>query len=611
VAPAPLWTVQPLAGSADGFGIQQVPVVEVQVHVRDESDVAILKSLGHTYGVGPCSLELRQGEELTLAQLGLTLRTTARAIRISGQGAPSDNAASGASGETYSYGENWAMISIPDASPLGPGVWIASPIHITEAPADATVSRIVFTGEVAHDKLSDLKIDLGNDESGFTNLWNRFGGTTDGGFDDDAEDDEDVYFSGRGSQFFNGDAVNQRWLFAAQDNAWLNTGYIMYWNIYVYYWTCDLPGIPAAPLPPSGTAEVGRDVDLDWADSPWATSYDVYMGTSPSPLPYLGTTTTSQYGLARLACGTEYYWRVVARNSCGSATGSDWHFTTTTAPSIPASPSPANHATGVSLDADLVWAACPPATSYVVHWGTTNPPKDSASTTLNSLALPPLNPNTHYYWYVVAINGACSTSGPTWDFTTGCVPAVPRLPEPADGAIGVALDADLDWADTPGAGTYDVYFGACAPRPPTLLGTTTSSSYPLPGLSPVTSYCWRVVARGICGETSGPDWDFRTLNPTPTPTLTSTPTTTPTATPSATPSRTLTRTASPTPTRTPTGTRPPSPTVTPTEAATRTATPTGGAVATRTPTPTGGAVATLLPGGTPWDYALYLPMLRR
>lgn len=584
----PPWTIgQGVQGTA-ARDIRQQPIVQVEVTVSDATQAALLRGQGYDCAVGACRLELPDGDERRLGELGLDVRPLARAIKVSA-GTPQRSGA--ALGETYVYDENHAMIYIPDADLWGPGINIASPIDITDAPADAKVSRIVFTGEVAHDKVSDLVIGIGNLESGLVTLWDRYGGTTDNGLDDDAENDEDVFFSGRGSLYFNGDAVNQQWLFAARDWAWLNTGYIMYWSLYVYYWTCDLPGVPTAPSPANGAAEVSRDADLDWADSAGATSYDVYWGTTASPIPFLGTTTTSQYSLARMACGTDYYWRVVANNSCGIATGPDWHFATTVVPSIPASPSPANHATGVLLDADLVWAACSPATSYTVHWGTTIPPKNSTTTTFNSLALPSLNPNTHYYWSVVAFNGGCLTSGATWDFATGCVPAVPRLPVPADGATGVALDSDLDWADTPGAGSYEVYFGGCGPRPPPLVGTTSTSSYALPALSPVTSYCWRIIATGICGETAGPAWDFATLNPTPTPTLTSTP--------SATPSPTLSATANPALTRTPTGTLPPSATATRTQDVTRTATRT----ASRTPT--------LAPGLTPGGYGLYLPLLRR
>jgi hypothetical protein len=67
-----------------------------------------------------------------------------------------------------------------------------------------------------------------------------------------------------------------------------------------------------------------------------AASYDVYLDTNPSPTTLLG----NQVGLTRAVTGllslTTYYWRVVAKNAAGEATGcSTFSFTTSQDPFAP------------------------------------------------------------------------------------------------------------------------------------------------------------------------------------------------------------------------------------------------------------------------------------
>ncbi len=95
------------------------------------------------------------------------------------------------------------------------------------------------------------------------------------------------------------------------------------------------------------------------------------------------------------------------------------------APNAPANPSPANGATGVSLTPTLRWSGGDPdgdTVTYMVYmaddpsallslvWTGT-----ATSHTLNQ----PLLPNHTYYWQVNATDGAETTAGTTWSFTTG------------------------------------------------------------------------------------------------------------------------------------------------------------------------------------------------
>jgi hypothetical protein len=97
-----------------------------------------------------------------------------------------------------------------------------------------------------------------------------------------------------------------------------------------------------------------------------------------------------------------------------------------TPPNIPANPSPANHATGGSINAHLSWTGGDPdagnTVTYDVYFG---------NSSIVSMAMVSHNQvgtsydpgilayNTTYYWNIVATdNYGASTTGPLWDFTT-------------------------------------------------------------------------------------------------------------------------------------------------------------------------------------------------
>ncbi|MGB6680631.1 MAG: PPC domain-containing protein [Candidatus Bathyarchaeia archaeon] len=98
-------------------------------------------------------------------------------------------------------------------------------------------------------------------------------------------------------------------------------------NYTISYTTCTLPAPPANPSPADGATGVSTSTILDWSDSVGATSYDVYLGTAPSP-PYVGNVGISMYNPGTLNCNTHYYWKVVAKNSCGTNPGPIWDFYT-------------------------------------------------------------------------------------------------------------------------------------------------------------------------------------------------------------------------------------------------------------------------------------------
>ena len=95
-------------------------------------------------------------------------------------------------------------------------------------------------------------------------------------------------------------------------------------------------------------------------------------------------------------------------------------------PGAPASPSPANGATGVSTTPTLTWSSSG-ATSYDVAFGTANPPPQVATGRTSASYTPPtLTAGTNYFWQIIARNSAGSTTGAIWSFTTATTPPPPN-----------------------------------------------------------------------------------------------------------------------------------------------------------------------------------------
>jgi hypothetical protein len=183
---------------------------------------------------------------------------------------------------------------------------------------------------------------------------------------------------------------------------------------------------PALASPANGATGVPLMPTLSWSASTGATSYDVYFGTSSSP-PLATNTSGTGYAPATLTAGTLYYWRIVAKNSGGSASSATWSFTTLAAPPAPVPIFPANGTMGILLAPTLTWNASSGATSYDVYFGTLSTPPLATNTASTSYAPGTLSLNTTYYWQIVARNGSGSAGSATWSFTTGAALAPLRF----------------------------------------------------------------------------------------------------------------------------------------------------------------------------------------
>jgi hypothetical protein len=100
-------------------------------------------------------------------------------------------------------------------------------------------------------------------------------------------------------------------------------------------------------------------------------------------------------------------------------------------------------------------------------------------------------------------------------FIPNLPPNKPCNPNPADGATGVSVNADISWTCSDPDGdplTYDVYFGSSSIPP--LVSSAQSVTYYNPDtMNYNTQYYWKIVAKDNHGaENTGPLWSFTTTN---------------------------------------------------------------------------------------------------
>jgi hypothetical protein len=98
-------------------------------------------------------------------------------------------------------------------------------------------------------------------------------------------------------------------------------------------WTYSLIPQGAFSLlsPPDTATNQPIDVDIDWEDSAYAASYDVYSGTTYPPV-YFTTVTASIFNPPGLEYGKTYFWKIIAKNSCGEYESETWSFSTSAPP---------------------------------------------------------------------------------------------------------------------------------------------------------------------------------------------------------------------------------------------------------------------------------------
>ena len=136
------------------------------------------------------------------------------------------------------------------------------------------------------------------------------------------------------------------------------------------------PVIPSNPVPADGASDVSYSVLLDWTDSAYADSYDLYLWRTSSPKPaypeVMGLSASEYRPRYFLSLSTDYKWQVVAYGVGGTTAGPEWSFTVQ--PPFPGSfalVSPSDGELGVDRQVSFDWTDAADAAVYDLYlWKT-------------------------------------------------------------------------------------------------------------------------------------------------------------------------------------------------------------------------------------------------
>ena len=291
------------------------------------------------------------------------------------------------------------------------------------------------------------------------------------------------------------------------------------------------PGSFNKTAPVNGAVNQWSNTTLSWNGSFGANSYEFCYDTTNNDVCdgiWLNIGLALYRDLSGLAFNTTYYWQVRAVNGSGTAYANNfqwWSFTTGAAqpPGAFGKISPANGATGQSVDLTLTWAASSNVDTYAYCYDKTNNNLcdnniwynvgNVTNAELSGLAL-----NTTYYWQVRAI-GALGTTyadgGAWWSFTTYPVLGFVKI-SPTDGALGQTTTLTLTWNFHTSATSYEycldkVKNSSCDTS---WKSVGTALNVTVTGLKRDTTYYWQVRARTPSGKVlanNGTWWNFKTI----------------------------------------------------------------------------------------------------
>ncbi len=243
------------------------------------------------------------------------------------------------------------------------------------------------------------------------------------------------------------------------------------------------------------------------------------IGSGTSAVPFSQTVTG-------LSPSTEYFCRIKANNSAGTRSGSQMNFTTTVCGAPTVETKPATSITPSSAQLNGTIKSNAGDTRFYYEWGTSTSYGSKTSeqgpaywTEAHPIpnSVYDLNPNTTYHFRLVARNSAGTSYGNDLAFTTLATPPAVTTTT----AMNVTHDsAQLNGSVNPNGASTTYYFeygatanyGSKTNNANAGSGTSAASvNSPITGLSPNTTYHFRLAATNSGGTNNGKDLTFTTL----------------------------------------------------------------------------------------------------
>lgn len=183
--------------------------------------------------------------------------------------------------------------------------------------------------------------------------------------------------------------------------------------------------------------------------------------------------------------------------------------------------SPKDGETNLPVNTSIEWTLDSKKNFYFeVFLGTSTDVTLVATTTQNTYTLEGLEPETTYFWKVVAVDHRGKRfESQVWSFRTTTRPDEPGSPQPPNGATDVATPLVLGWSCSDPDGdklTYDIYIGPDGSMQLVESNWEKNEYTPAVEIKLDTEYFWQVIAKDEKGAVrEGPVWRFRTPVPPP------------------------------------------------------------------------------------------------
>lgn len=284
----------------------------------------------------------------------------------------------------------------------------------------------------------------------------------------------------------------------------------------------DQPEIFNLTQPFDGVENMPRNLTLLWAASTFAGDYLVQVATDPGFNDLIVDTSTDEplFELMNLEADQTYYWKIEARNACGTQI-SEETFSFTTQPSTAVSVSPVqlsacgDEQASITLEigegfqdlVDLTYSVNPDVNIALDFEPGPMNISPGAEVTISFTDLSMLN--SDFYTFTFMASDGVTESSTSFLLELTEVPDMPTLNGPANGIVLGTPSPIFTWNGVGGVSGYTVQIATDAAFENIIGGTFIAGSlWTFPGMLNNGVYYWRVLVSNACGENESNVFQF-------------------------------------------------------------------------------------------------------